>query len=170
MAILNYKDHKYIHKIDHIQNPPNTTRQCGEGHEPCKVLNCKTPEKDIDPLYNIKCLYINEMKGLPFPEEDDRETVPMFGSKNEGFNRDNEIFITFSLEQENKGHMSLNGFKFIHPPVSSLTQHHDIDPKIRCNGTACVKIFNGNGSWTWPDSCKCYNEVNKVLYNFNHIL
>ena len=45
------------------------------------------------------------MKGLPFPEEDDRETVPMFGRNNEGFNRDNEIFITFSLEQENKGHM-----------------------------------------------------------------
>ena len=147
---------KYEGAPDHTINVPTSTRQCGVNKGPCKVLNCKTPNKDIDPAYNIECVYVNELRSSD--DEDDRETVPMF---RDGFKPENEIFITFS--RETPGNMALNGFRFVHPPVSSLTQHEDIDEKIRCKKRACERIMNQDGTSTWPETCKCYHEVRLLL-------
>ena len=153
-AILKYKD-----ALDHTKFPVTSERQCGKGKAAyCIVLNCKTLEKDIDPDYKIKCKYITDMTSGP--DEDDRQEVPMFG---DNFDRDNEIFITFS--RETPGNMALNGFRLVHPPVSSLTQHEHIDEDLFCDKKACVKELQTDGNFTWPDSCKCYHEVNKA----NHL-
>ena len=84
LAILKYKG-----APDHTVEEPTSTRSCPS--DTCKVLNCKTLEEEIHEDYSIKCVYIDEMRSSG--EEDDRESVPMFG---DSFTRDKEIFLTLS--------------------------------------------------------------------------
>ena len=88
---------------------------------PCRVVNC--PFENFHPSYYSDCINVGDFRLLI---ETPSEELPV------GDSPDNEIFLNFNFEAHSVT-SSINGKKFVFPPVPILTQPEDFEQQaLKC--------------------------------------